>query len=153
MSPTLLNKPISEYDKAYNKAIKFLDLRLHTSFELKRKLQQRGFKEEAIDKAIEDLKGVGFLNDLQFAEVFLDNLIRFKSFGYYGLKAKLLQRGIDGNMVEKLLKEKLTLEGEKKIALRFVEKARERDRIKIAQSLSRKGFRSEVINDLVKNLN
>jgi regulatory protein len=142
----------TDYDRAYQKALKLLDLRLHTCSEIKRKLQQRGFKNEPIDRVVEDLMGIGFLNDKQFAENFLDNLIRFKTFGYYGLKAKLLQRGLAGGLIEQLLKEKLSLEEEKKIARRFASRAKGKDKIQITQSLSRKGFRSEVINELLKEL-
>ncbi len=130
---------------AYEKALKLLKIRPHHSEELRRKLMMRGFKREEVASAIDKLAEEGLIDNEQFAQVFLDNLVKYKSFGFYGLKAKLMQRGLPGNEAETLLKEKLSLDEELAIARKFLEKSRETDRTKLAQKLSRKGFRSEVI--------
>lgn len=132
------------------KAKSLLKIRLHHSVELARKLKMRGFDREETIALIDQLKGEGLLNDEQFAQNYLDELLRTKTFGFYGLKAKLMQRGIAGNDAEALLKANLSLEQEKEIALRVVERNKNVEKIKLAQKLSRKGFRSEVIREVIK---
>lgn len=136
----------------YDKAVSLLKIRPHYSAELARKLQLRGFKREETTEVINRLVENGLLNDAQFVEVFLANLIRFKTFGFYGLKVKLMQRGLAGNEAEVLLKEKLSIETEKQIAQRLVEREGKLDRVKLAQKLQRKGFRNEIINSFLRGV-
>lgn len=133
------------------KAHSLLKIRLHHSKELEKKLLMRGFDRKETTALIDQLKTEGLLNDEQFAQLYLDSLIRNKTFGFYGLKAKLMQRGIAGNNAEALLKANLSLEQEKEIALRVVERNKNVEKIKLAQKLSRKGFRSEVIAQVLKH--
>ncbi|OGE81928.1 MAG: hypothetical protein A3H72_03820 [Candidatus Doudnabacteria bacterium RIFCSPLOWO2_02_FULL_48_8] len=134
---------------AYDKAINLLKIRLHHSEELAKKLSLRGYKQSEVNDVIFRLTKEGLLDNAQFAQAFLDSLIKYKTFGFFGLKAKLLSRGIDSQEAETLLKEYLPLEKEKEIAERFVEKQKETDKVKLAQSLSRKGFRNQVIKRIL----
>lgn len=133
------------------KANSLLKIRPHHSEELRKKLLLRGYGADEINRVILTLMEDGLINNVQFAQNYLDELLRTKTFGFYGLKAKLMQRGIAGNEAESLLKENLSLEKEKEIALRVVEKAGEIDKIKLAQKLSRKGFRVEVISAILNS--
>ena len=141
---------MEDYQKAYEKALKLLKIRPHIGKELERKLVFRGFSSEIAARVTEKLKEQGLIDDKQFSLAFLNSLIRFKSFGFYGLLAKLLQRGITKPEAEKLLKENFSVETEKQTAFRLVKNDRRKDKIKLAQKLSRKGFRTEVISDVLK---
>ncbi|MBI4363571.1 MAG: regulatory protein RecX [Candidatus Doudnabacteria bacterium] len=134
---------------AYEKALNLLKIRLHHSEELARKLVSRGYKRADVAEAINKLTQAGLLDNAQFAQTYLDNLIKYKIFGFYGLKAKLMMRGIASNEAEALLLENLPVERETEIARRFVEKQNETDKVKLAQKLSRRGFRSQVIKRLL----
>jgi regulatory protein len=135
--------------KTYEKAVQLLKIRPHHSGELSRKLLMRGFSAVEVQQTINQLKEQGMLNDDQFAQLFLESLIKYKSFGFYGLKSKLLQRGLASNDAERLLKENLSLDQEKEIAMKIVGKVPDLDRQKLAQKLSRKGFRTEVISQII----
>lgn len=132
----------------YNRALKLLKRRQHSSFELQRKLEARGYSKSSVVAVLVLLREQDYLNDERFAEIFLDNLIKYKTFGFYGLKGKLLQRGIDKGIIDDLLSS-FGFEDEKRIALKILEKKRERDPVKLARSLSAKGFRSQVIKDVL----
>lgn len=131
----------------YDKALKLLSRRLHTSAELRKKLLLRKFDSEIVTKVIGDLTKSGLLQDQIFAENFLDSLIKYKSFGFYMLRAKLLQRGISQGLIEGLLAEKLPIEEELKIAKRALQAGK--DKVWLAQSLNRKGFRMAVIKQVL----
>jgi regulatory protein len=135
---------------AYDKAVSLLKIRSHYSGELAKKLILRGFEQAEVSEVINRLLAAGMLNDAEFVQVFLANLIRLKTFGFYGLKAKLMQRGIPSPEAEQLLKEKLSIETEKQIAQRVIDRAGKVDKIKLMQKLSRKGFRSEIINSFLR---
>ncbi len=138
-----------EYHRIFDKAVKLLALRMHTKAELGRKLLRYKPTKEVIGQVLERLTELKALDDEGFAEIYLDNLIRYKTFGYYGLKAKLLSRGITSDVCEKLLQQQLSLDQEEGIAKKISSKGKSRELL--AQSLSRKGFRSEVISRIMKN--
>lgn len=138
---------------AYEKSLKLLKIRPHHSEELTKKLLVRGFGRDQVNSAIQKLTEEKLVDNEQFAQVYLDSLIRYKTFGFYGLKAKLMQRGIEGKAAEQLLRENLSIEDEKNIAMKVVEGEGRRekgiDKIKLAQKLSRRGFRTEVIQQII----
>ena len=139
-------------EQVFNSAMRFIKLRFHTQAELRRKLKIRHFREEDIEKTLKHLISLGLIDDARFAEVFLDNLIQYKSWGFYGLLSKLLARGIDRNMAEQLVYENLSLEKEEQIARRLIGKKNQNNPMKTAQSLKSRGFRTEVISRIVKDL-
>ncbi len=151
--------------KVYEKAVKLLSIRLHTTGELYQKLKQRGFKDKDIQSVLRRLEELGFLDDRRFAEIFVDNLKRYKDFGYYGIKAKLLHRKIPSEMAEEALAEFFTLEDEFAVASRYLGKqsarggstsgGKKREELaweKLARSLQSRGFRSEIIRKTLSHL-
>ena len=140
-------------EKVYDKAVRLLAVRLHTTGELYQKLKQRGFKDADIRDVLRQLEEQKFLDDQRFAEIFVDNLKRYKDFGYYGIKAKLLQRKIDNAVISAALAEFFTMEEELSVARRFIGKLRKQGRKEIEKqmrSLAGKGFRGEVIRKVLE---
>jgi regulatory protein len=136
-------------ETAYDQAIKYISMRSHTVFELKNKLKRKKFDKKEIEEALERLVEQKYLNDHDFAQTFTQNLIKYKSFGYYGIKNKLRQRGISDHMAEEILAEELDLKQEKMIAQKLLGKSSQRDKLKLMQMLNRKGFRTQIISELV----
>lgn len=139
--------------KVYEKAVKLLTVRMHTVGEMHQKLKAKGFKDSDIRPVLRRLEEQKFLDDLKFAEIFVDNLKRYKDFGYYGIKAKLLQRKIPSDMAEQALQEFLTGEDEFSIANRVVGKLKRLDRKsweEVARSLKAKGFRGEILGRVLR---
>jgi regulatory protein len=135
---------------AYDQGIKYLSIRIHTIFELRNKLKRKNFSKDEIDETINRLIEQKYLNDDDFARTFVQNLVKYKSFGYYGIKNKLRQRGIDDKISDPILGEELDLETEKKIAQKAIGKTHNKDSMKLAQMLARKGFRNQVVSELIK---
>lgn len=138
-------------ETAYNKAIRLLKIRPHHSEEIIKKLLMRGFDRADIDLVIQKLAQEQLIDNDQFAQLYLDSLLRNKIFGFYGLKSKLMQRGIASNEADALLKKNLPAELEREIALKLLEKFQKLPKPKIAQKLSSKGFRSDVIRNILKD--
>lgn len=102
-----------------------------------------------IEQALAQLSEQKYLNDGDFARMFTQNLVKYKTFGYYGIMAKLKQRGIANDLAVEVLEEELDLDTEKKIAQKAIGKSSKKEPMKLAQMLQRKGFRSQVISQCV----
>ena len=129
----------------YRKAVNLLKIRPHHSFELTKKLLIRGFSKEEIDEVIKKLTEEQLLDNESFVQNYLDELLRNKTFGFYGLKAKLMQKGMGGEEAETLLRLNLPIDDEVETAKEVLSKEEKTDKMKLAQKLKRKGFRIEVI--------
>lgn len=141
-------------EKIYEKAVRLLAIRMHTTGELHRKLKSRGFRDQDIRPVLQRLEELKFLDDEHFAQIFVDNLKRYKDWGYYGIKAKLLKRQIPSDLAEQALKEFFTIEDELNVARRLVDKlnkAERKDWGQLLRSLSGRGFRMEVIREATKD--
>lgn len=139
----------SEYVKAYDQAIKYLGLRAHTEFELRAKLARKKFGRAAVDAVVAELKSKKYLDDEAFARTFVQNLAKYKTFGYYGIRLKLQQRGVDRKLADAILADEVGAEAEEAIARRALAKSAGKPAAKRAAMLARKGFRSQAISRLV----
>jgi len=140
-------------EKVYDKAVKLLSIRLHTTGELQRKLQRYGFADTAIREVLGRLEDLRFLDDQRFAEIFVDNLKRFKDFGYHAIRAKLHQRHIPSSMANAALEEFFTPADELAVARKLVAKLKrqkEPSYQQLAGSLARRGFRAETISKVLR---
>ena len=134
-------------EQVYQKAIKLLSIRQHTTGEMHRKLRQRGFEDQDILPVLRRLEELKFLDDRRFAEIFVDNLKRYKDWGYFGIKAKLAARQVPNDIAAAALAEFFTAEDELGVAERAVVKLKKQSKTQeqIMRSLASKGFRSEII--------
>jgi regulatory protein len=144
--------------KAYEYALYLLGLRLRTENELKEKLRIKGYKEAVIDSVMEELKKLKYVDDIRLAETYLENLKKYKTFGYFGIKKKFLEKKFPTEMAERLLRENFTLGEEVKIAKKLLDKksrggkAVDKEQFqKLAASLRSKGFRNEAIFSVLNN--
>lgn len=134
-------------EKVYEKAVKLLSIRLHTTGELQRKLRTRGFKDSEIFPVLRRLEDLNFLDDLRFAQIFIDNLKRYKDWGYYGIRAKLAARQIPNDVAAEALSEFYTAEDELAVAKRLLQKLNRNAAAyqKLVRALSARGFRASAI--------
>lgn len=135
------------YLQCWDKALDLLSRREHASAELRLKLQQRRFPSHHIDKALNRLLVLGFLDDHRFAERWIEVRIRRKAEGRSKLKAALLGKGVGREIAEEVLNETFSKEQEQKALERALEKiARsEGDTKKIVAKMMRKGFSKALI--------
>ncbi len=135
----------------YEKATKLLKIRPHHSSELTRKLLMKGFQRAEIDDLIQKLQEENLIDNDQFAQMYLDELLRNKTLGYFGFKSKLMQRGVASNEADRLLKESLPFEKERELAEKILNRSSNLPKQKVAQRLSSKGFRSDVIRSVIQD--
>ena len=157
-------------DKAYEYAIFLLSLNLRTVGEIIGKMKVRGYAEPVIGKIIQQLKALKYLNDRQYAEVFLENLKTYRTLGYYGIKKKFMEKKFPQTLLQSILDEHYTLEEEEIVARRLLKKegyepkkksdnevryttygegGEDKQKQKLVNRLKSRGFRGEVISKLL----
>ena len=134
-------------DSAYNQALKYLSSKMYSSEDLRSKLLAKKFEPTEVEEVIAELEKTGLIDDLAYGKTYLRNLISYRSFGYYGIRQKLIQKKLPRDLVDRLLKANLSVDIEETVARRFLEKYTSLRRTKESkvQSLRQKGFRTEVI--------
>jgi regulatory protein len=147
--------------QAMNSAVRILTHRDHSTYELKQKLQQRGYAAKIIDAVIAQCEDFGYIDDRRTARVYILQLKR-KCFGRRYVRLALKRKRLTGAAIEKIFVENYPGEDEYLHAGRLLEKkkktfASEADPQKrndrIYRYLYSRGFSPAVIRDLVNQSN
>ncbi len=142
----------------FNRGLSGLEKSTKSEKMLQDYLKEKGYPIACINRAIEKLKSYGYIDDEAFCENFISCYASSKS--KRKLKYDLLNKGIDINIIEKKLEEKLTSEEEEEKCLIFAKKYmknREFDlktKQKLFNHLAGKGFDFGLISsawDKIKN--
>jgi regulatory protein len=143
-----------------NTAVRILANRDHSKYELKRKLQQRGFASKSISTVMVECERFGYIDDKRTARVYILQLKR-KCFGKRYIQQALKKKRLSGAAIEKILSENYPGVDEYEHAGRLLEKkmrtfARETDPKKRSDKIYRflysRGFSPAVISELIRNL-
>jgi regulatory protein len=143
---------------AMNTAVRILTHRDHSRYELKQKLQQRGFGSNVITAVIAECERLNYINDSRTARVYISQLKR-KCFGKRYIRMALKKKRLGGSAIEKILPDSYSEADERKNAARLLEKKKERfaretdphkKNDKIYRFLYSRGFSPAVIRSLVK---
>lgn len=97
-------------DRFYNLALRFLSYRPRSEKEIREKLKSKSsfakasegqgkFILEVIDKVIQKLKEKKFINDEEFARMFVGNRLRFRPRSLRLIKLELKQKGISPEII------------------------------------------------------
>ncbi len=99
------------------RAFRYMGRRLHSASELRTKLRQKGYEIEMIDQVISELKDKNYLDDSEFASVFVEEKFRSKMWSERKLKAELIKRGVKSSVVSEILSKKYSEEDDYENAL------------------------------------
>jgi regulatory protein len=147
----------NNYHKAYNSALRILTGRDHSKSELTRKLKQRGFKPQDIEKAVSECERLDYINDERTAGVYINQMIR-KGHGLNRIRHEMNKKGLRGQRIQNVLAEIESDIDEAQGAERILKKnikrfEREDDlkkrRDKIYRFLYARGFSQDTIRKLL----
>ena len=143
-----------------NAAVRVLTQRDHSKYELKQKLQQRGFASEVIDRVTLECERLNYIDDKRTARVYISQLKR-KRFGIRHIRMALKKKRLYGADIEAILSENYAKIEERENADTLLEKKmktfnREENlkkrRDKIYRFLYSRGFNKDIIADLIRDL-
>lgn len=149
-------------EKLRDYALKLLSFRPRSTQEIRGKLKQfsikRGIKQILVDKVINDLTILNLINDEEFAKWWIEQRRTFRPKGGIVLKIELKNKGIDKEIIDKILslgegeknrerENALTVVG-KKLPL-YKNLPKEKIKVRLAGHLARRGFTWEVIYQVI----
>ena len=93
---------ISNVRRAKEKALWLISYRDHSKKELVQKIAKTADKESA-EIAVDRMEELGLVNDEKYARRYFDQLINIKHLSKNAAKYKLLEKGIDRNLIDEIL--------------------------------------------------
>ncbi|MFZ2150796.1 MAG: RecX family transcriptional regulator [Candidatus Absconditicoccaceae bacterium] len=128
-----------------------------TEKELTVHLFQKGFMSSDVNETIKKLKELGYINDEHFVQSYINSEISNKGKPVIVIKQKLIQKGVDVDLVDQLLKRNIEdmQEGTYKKITRDIQNYKKKgiDGFDIIQKLMRKGYKLDDIKSVIHNRN
>ena len=90
-------------ERAFSRGLYFLNFRPRSRTEVEIYLKDKGFATETAANAIARLEDLGYLNDREFARMWIEHRSRLNPKGAYVLKGELRQKGIKEAIIRELL--------------------------------------------------
>jgi len=152
-------KADDELEMAYLRAINFLSYRPRSKTEIRRNLRKYKVPEPLIEPVVERLEEKRFINDKEFAKIWVENRNTFRPRGRRALSIELRQKGITDEVIQSTLDE--LVDEDQLVYQAGIKRARKlakhefewQDfRKKLASFLARRGFPYAVISPLLPQL-
>jgi len=141
-------------EKAKKNALRFVSYRPRSVYEVQTHLQRKAFDEETIEQVLAYLNGLELLDDVAFAQYWIEQRETFRPRSRYALGQELRQKGISREIVAAALEEV----DETAAARRAAEKQANRwaglpedvFKEKMAGFLQRRGFSYDIIREILE---
>lgn len=149
-----------EIKRAKDYAFKLLSYRPRSIKEIQDRLKKKDYSSKIILEVIKSLKRLKFLNDKEFARMWVESRIKTRPMGRYRLYQELIQKGIDRDLIEKILND-YREEEEIKLARELAQRKLKRSyqnldevttKRKLYGFLQRRGFSYDIIQEVMKEL-
>lgn len=129
------------FEEAKEKAVRYLVLQLRTEEEVKNKLRKLNVEEDIIIEVTEYLKSIGYIDDLKYVDAYLRQCISLPKYSKYEIKMKLIQKGINKNLLSEKLEEFDSYNYEKALVNKLLNsKLKNMEPLKQKAYLYRRGF-------------
>ncbi len=146
--------------ECFDQAMKYLKLRLHSRAELAEKLARRDYGRPLVKEVLDQLTGLGYVNDEQFAQALASSASGHKQYGRERARLELLQKGISEVIVERALDEVYNPADSAATIRALVKKHLPRlgrldptvARRRIIGMLLRRGFEEDMVQSIVEKL-
>lgn len=88
---------------AFARSLNFLKYRPRSRWEIKHYLEKKGFSPSEISDAIERLEHYRYIDDTEFARIWIENRTRNRPRGQFALRCELKEKGVSEEITEKML--------------------------------------------------
>jgi len=141
---------------AYERSLRYLSYRPRSEWELRHYLARKDTADEAIDQTVCRLLRARLLDDVQFAQFWVENRQTFRPRGPWGLRSELRQKGIDSAIIDSVLEEVDETKGAWAAARRQVRRYRHLEKPvftrRLMGFLQRRGFSYGVSREITSAL-
>ncbi len=153
-------KDPSDYDHGYQYALFLLNLSMRTVGEVKEKMKQRGYDQKVIKEVINSLLQDKYLDDDNYAEIFINSMKNYKTWGRFMMKKKMYEKKLPAELIEEKLNELVSEKDEVESAKRFlirlfpdlkaIKKLEYDEKQKVLRKLVSRGFGMDVATKFLK---
>jgi regulatory protein len=142
--------------RCLNTAVHYLSYRPRSEFELRERLQRRGFDNESVDAVLAKLKEQGVVDDMAFAQFWRDNRQSFSPRSQWLTKLELRQKGVAADIIDQVVDAVDNADSAYRAALSKARSLPQSDypsfRRRLGEYLKRRGFGYGVINHTVERI-
>lgn len=139
-----------------NYALRLIQMRSRSTWEINEKLKAKKFSEEEIQKTLAWLVELGFLDDQKFAKSFVEGRLRFRPRGKVVLKMELRKKGVSDEIITQTLTD-IEPEDEQAAIIELIRiKSKRLQNVepqvrknRLIALLSRRGYRWQEFKDLI----
>lgn len=145
-----------QYKRARERALRLLALRGRSRAELRKKLTERGFTKSAIDRVLENLGELGYLDDKAFAVNRARHLAVNRLYGDRKIEDQLREKGVEREAAQAAIrevreefpeKEGISRSATKKLQGRGIDGLSKKERLALARTLQGRGYHLGLILD------
>ena len=141
-----------------NYAFRLLSFRMRSKDEMRGRLVKKGYTGSEVNEVLDKLERLNYLNDTEFARMWVKNRVESKPLGSALIRRELKQKGIAPDIIKDVLDESLKgydeYEAARELVLKKISKSNTRDdRLlqRLSGYLDRRGFSYEVIQKVLKS--
>jgi regulatory protein len=153
-------QPDPSFKQALKLSYQLLSYRPRSVFEVKTKLKEKGFDDEIIENTVARLKELRYLNDSEFAKLWVESRMKARPVGSSLLKKDLREKGIEGEAAEKAIEESSVVYNEFDAALKIAERRlgtfgkihKLKAKKRINDFLIRRGFKFDTVREVLGEL-
>lgn len=91
--------------RAKKYAAQVLGARMQTCKEMEDKLRRKGCSEETVNLVMEEFCRAGFLNDRNYADLYILDAVNIGYKGFYRIRQELAQKGVARSIIDRALEE------------------------------------------------
>ena len=144
------------FHRCLNTAAHYLGYRPRSEFELRERLQRRGFDDDSVDSVLAKLKEQGLVDDMAFAQFWRDNRQSFSPRSQWLTKLELRRKGVAADIIDQVVDTVDNADSAYRAALNKARSLPPSDyqsfRRRLGEYLKRRGFGYGVINHTVEQI-
>jgi len=145
------------YDQCLRAALRRLERRAFSRSQLRLKLCGLDFPEDVIERALDRLTELGVLDDAGYGEALVRAILRSKPAGPRLVRQKLFQKGLEAELIDRLVAEAFAGHDQAEDAERLARQKlktlsrydKQTQKRRLWGALARRGFDSEAITEVV----
>lgn len=141
---------IEEFDSVKTKVLKYIMYKKRTEKEVRKKFSS-SVDENLLDEVIENLKELGYINDLRYVERAVNEFVAINTLSIREIEYKLYSKGVNNAIIEQYIQSNIEelKEYEQQCAQKiYYKKQPTMEKEDIINFLRKKGYTSETIRNL-----
>lgn len=91
-------------EKVLDTAFRILTRRGHSRSELEMKLKKKEYQEELIVSVLDECERLGFVNDVEFARQYCEEL-KYRKYGERKIQMYMIKKGLDRDLIQSTIEE------------------------------------------------